>query len=132
MNKPVLLFDGVCNLCNGSVQFIIKRDKKNVFLFASLQSEAGQERLKKFDLPVDDYESFVLVEGDKFYRRSTAALRTMKKLGGLWKLLYAFIIIPAPIRDFVYSIIARNRYKWFGRNDQCMIPTPELKAKFLD
>jgi predicted DCC family thiol-disulfide oxidoreductase YuxK len=129
---PVVLFDGVCNLCNRAVQFIIKRDKKNQFRFASLQGKYGQELLKKFNLPVNDFNSFILVEGDRFYTRSTAALRMLKQLDGGWKWMYAFIIVPPFIRNAVYNWIAKNRYKWFGKREECMIPTPQLKEKFLD
>ena len=130
--RPLVLFDGVCNLCNGAVQFIIKRDQKKQFLFASLQGKAGTELLAKFDLPVNDFNSFILIEGDKTYTRSTAALRIAKKLGGGWKLLYGLMIIPRFIRNAVYNLIAKNRYKWFGKKDECMVPTPELKERFLE
>jgi predicted DCC family thiol-disulfide oxidoreductase YuxK len=129
---PVVLFDGVCNLCNRAVQFIIKRDRNNRFRFASLQGKYGQDVLKKFNLPADDFNSFILIEGDKVYIRSTAALRMLKQLGRGWQLLYAFIIIPPFIRNAVYNWIARNRYKWYGKREECMIPTPELKERFLD
>jgi predicted DCC family thiol-disulfide oxidoreductase YuxK len=129
---PIVLFDGVCNLCNSSVQFIIKKDKQKQFRFASLQGEGGQKLLKKFKLPATDLNSFILIEGDHFYSRSTGALRMLKKLGGGWKLFYAFIIIPTFIRDAVYNFIARNRYKWFGKRNECWIPTPELKERFLE
>lgn len=127
----IILFDGVCNLCNSSVNFIIDHDKKNVFRFASLQSDAGQTLLKKFNLNVKDFNSIILVENDKFYERSSAVLKIVKKFPGLWKLLYLFIIIPPPVRNFVYDIIADNRYKWFGKKESCRVPTPELKEKFL-
>ena len=130
-NQNILLFDGVCNLCNGVVQFIIKRDKEGKFKFAALQSEAGQGILKKFGLPLDDFESFVFVHGDKYYQKSTAALHVARELGGIWKLFYFFIILPKSFRDFLYSLIANSRYKIFGRQDSCMIPTPELKGRFL-
>lgn len=130
--KKVVLFDGVCNLCNRSVQFIIKRDKKQQFLFASLQGKTGQQLLQQFDLPANDLNSFILIEGDKVYKRSTGALRMLKALGGGWQLLYAFIIVPPFIRDAVYNWIARNRYKWYGKREECMIPTPELRQRFLD
>jgi len=129
--KPVVLFDGVCNLCSGSVQFILKRDKNNLFQFASLQSKPGQEYLKKFNLPADTFNSFVLVEGDNIYTRSTAALRIAKNLKG-WKWLYAFRIVPKFIRDAVYNLIAKNRYRWFGKKNECWIPTPDLRARFLE
>jgi predicted DCC family thiol-disulfide oxidoreductase YuxK len=129
--KPIVLFDGVCNLCSGSVQFILKRDKNNLFQFASLQSKPGQEYLKKFNLPADTFNSFVLVEGDNIYTRSTAALRIAKNLKG-WKWLYAFRIVPKFIRDAVYNLIAKNRYRWFGKKNECWIPTPDLRARFLE
>lgn len=128
----VVLFDGVCNLCNGAVQFIIKRDAKNRFSFASLQSEAGQARLRQFNLATDAFDTFVLVEGGKAYTRSTAALRIARRLPGAWQLLYGLMIIPKPLRDWVYGLVARNRYRLFGKQDSCMMPTPELRARFLD
>ena len=128
----MILFDGVCNLCNGAVQFVIKRDKKKYFSFASLQSGEGQKLSVQYGLPVNDFNSFILVENGKAYTRSTGALRVIKKLKGLWPLLYGFMIVPGFIRNAVYDWIARNRYKWFGKKDECMIPTPELKARFLD
>jgi predicted DCC family thiol-disulfide oxidoreductase YuxK len=130
-NRKILLFDGVCNLCNGAVQFVIKRDKNARLKFASLQSEAGQKLLQEFHLPADEFESFVFIDGDKAYTKSTAALQVAKNLGSFWKTFYAFIIIPKPIRDFAYSLIAKNRYKMFGKRESCMIPTPELKSRFL-
>ena len=130
-NNKIVLFDGVCNLCNSSVQFIIKHDKKKQFRFASLQGKFGQEFLKKSNLPADDFNSFILLEDDKVYTRSTGALRMLKHLGRGWNLFYSFIIVPKFIRDAVYNWVARNRYKWFGKKDACMIPTPELKEKFL-
>ena len=130
--KKIVLFDGVCNLCSSSVQFILKLDKKNQFLFGSLQGKAGQAYLKKFNLPADAFNSFMLVEGDELYTRSSGALRMMKYLGSGWQLLYAFIIIPKFIRDGIYNFIAKNRYKWFGKKEECWVPTAELKAKFLD
>ena len=128
----IILFDGVCNLCNSSVQFIIKKDRKKQFRFASLQGKAGQELLKKFNLPADNFNSFILAEGDQIYTRSTAVLRMLKKLGGGWKLFYGFIIVPKFIRNAIYNWIARNRYKWYGKRDDCMMPTPELKERFLE
>ncbi|HMH24885.1 MAG TPA: thiol-disulfide oxidoreductase DCC family protein [Puia sp.] len=128
----VVLFDGVCNLCNRSVQFIIRRDPQARFHFASLQSAVGQGLLEKFHLPDHHLSSFVLIEGERIFTRSSAALRVLKHLGGGWKLLYAFWIVPPFIRNGVYDWIARNRYRWFGRQDACWIPTPELKERFLD
>ncbi|MCB0653562.1 MAG: thiol-disulfide oxidoreductase DCC family protein [Saprospiraceae bacterium] len=129
---PIILFDGVCNLCNGSVQFVLNRDRAGYFKYASLQSESGQELLKKYGLPTDDYNSFVLVEGERVYTQSTAALRVARNLEGAWKILYGFIIIPAFIRDAVYSLIARNRYRIFGKRESCMLPQPEWKSRFLE
>jgi predicted DCC family thiol-disulfide oxidoreductase YuxK len=131
MDQPIVLFDGVCNLCNGAVQFIIRHDKKNIFMFASLQSEVGRKILEQYNFPLDELNSFILIENNKAYTRSTGALRVAKKLNGLWPLLYGFIIIPKFIRDSIYNRVAGNRYKWFGKKDACMIPTPELKARFL-
>lgn len=132
INHPVILFDGVCNLCNGSVQYVIKHDKQGLFRFASLQSDSGQELLQQYQLPQSDFTSFVLMEEGEIYTRSTAALRVARKLSGIVKLLYGFIIVPAFIRDGVYNFIAKNRYKWFGKQESCMIPTPELKERFLN
>lgn len=131
MQHPVVLFDGVCNLCNSSVQFIIRKDKKKQFYFASLQGETGQALLKKFNLSTNHFNSFVLVENDKIYTKSTAVLKLLKLLGGWWKLLYAFIIVPPFIRNALYSFIAVNRYRWFGKRESCMLPAPELKSRFL-
>lgn len=130
--KKLILFDGVCNLCNGSVNYIIDRDKKDVFRFASLQSDKGQEVMDKFKLPKGEFKSFLLLDGEKLYMRSTAALQVARYMPGAYKLLYGFIIVPKFIRDFVYNVIATNRYKWFGQSESCRIPTPELKAKFLE
>ena len=131
MDKPVILFDGVCNLCSGSVQFILKRDKEKKFLFASLQSNYGQNLLRQFNLPTDTFNSFILYEKGKIFTRSTAALKMFSELKG-WKWVSAFRIVPKIIRDGVYNLIAKNRYKWFGKKTECWIPTPALKARFLD
>jgi len=130
--QSIILFDGICNLCNGAVQFVIKHDKKNQFLFASLQSDEGKKILSEFNFSCNEMNSFILMENGTIYIRSTAALRVAKKLDGLWRLLYGFMIVPKFIRDCVYNFIAKNRYKWFGKKDECMIPTQELKAKFLN
>jgi predicted DCC family thiol-disulfide oxidoreductase YuxK len=127
----ILLFDGVCNLCNSIVQFTIKRDPEEKFQFASLQSESGQALLKKFGLPADNFDSFVFIKGDKYFLKSSAGLNVLKELGGVWKLFYVFIIFPRPLRDFVYNIIAKTRYKIFGKRDTCIVPTPRLKQRFL-
>ncbi len=127
----VILFDGVCNLCNGLVQFIIDRDTDNIFSFGSLQSDGGQAILKSKNLPLDDFDSFVFVRDNKVYVKSTGALEVLKDLGGMWKLLYAFIVIPRPIRDFIYGLIAKHRYSFFGKQESCMLPTLELQSRFL-
>jgi len=129
--ENIILFDGVCNLCNASVLFVIERDKKNVFQFASLQSSFGQQVLKKHQLSSSDFDSMILLQDGTIHQRSDAALRIAKELSGAWKLLYGFIIVPRFIRNGVYNFVARNRYKWFGKQEACMIPTPELKAKFF-
>jgi len=130
-NHPVIIFDGVCNLCNGSVQFVIRRDKQRRFRFASLQSDYGQQVLAAHQLPTHTFNSFLLLDNGKLYTKSTAALRVFKHLKGIWPLFYGLIIIPRFIRDGVYNWIARNRYKWFGKQEACMIPTPELRQLFL-
>jgi predicted DCC family thiol-disulfide oxidoreductase YuxK len=132
VNHPVILFDGVCNLCSASVQYVIKHDPKKIFRFASLQSSFAQKILSNHNLPLNTYHSFILFENNKIYTRSTAALMVAKRLNGFVKMLAAFIIIPKFIRDGVYNIIAKKRYKWFGRKNECWIPTPELKNLFLD
>jgi len=127
--KSINLFDGVCNLCNASVQFIIKRDKGDYFRFSALQSETGKAMANKYGVSANA-SSVILIEGEKKYSKSTAALRIAKKLSGLWPLLYLFIIIPPPIRNGIYRIVAKNRYSWFGKKDECMVPSPEQTHKF--
>ena len=119
-NENILLFDGYCNLCSRLVNFIIKRDKKAKFLFVSLQSANGQSLLKKFGLPTDDFDSVVYIRSDKYFLKSSAILYILKELGGIWKLFYILIIIPNFIRDSIYKIIAKTRYKIFGRQDSCI------------
>ncbi len=131
-NRPIILFDGVCNLCSGAVQFVLKRDKKQQFRFASLQGNAGQELLKQYNLPQNNFNSFVLIDDGKVFTKSNAALEVAKRLNGGWKLLYAFKIIPKFIRDVVYRLIANNRYKWFGKKETCWLPILELRSRFLD
>lgn len=130
-HDSVILFDGVCNLCNTAVQYIIKHDAKAIFKFASLQSEAGQKLLKYFNLGQDNFNSFVLIKNNQAYIKSTAALMVARQLKGFTKLLYGFIIVPGFIRNAVYNIIARRRYKWFGKREECMLPTASLQSKFL-
>lgn len=127
----IILFDGVCNLCNNTINFIIRHDKKNMFKFATLQSSIADELLNSFPSTKNKLDSIVLLENKKKYTQSSAALRIAKNLSGGYPLLYGLIIIPKFIRDWLYSIIAKNRYKWFGKKEECMIPTPELRGKFL-
>lgn len=129
---PIIFFDGVCNLCTGSVQFVIRHDPSHHFRFTSLQSEIGKRLLEEFNLPTTEFGSFILLEKGKIYTQSTAALRVTKQLNGLWPGLYGFMIVPAFIRNAVYRFIAKNRYKWFGKKEACWVPTPALKSLFLD
>jgi predicted DCC family thiol-disulfide oxidoreductase YuxK len=131
VSAPLILFDGVCNYCNTMVNFIIRRDKKKIFRFAPLQSEAARNILQRFHLPQNNFDSFMLFENNKIYQRSDAALRLYNKLPWYWKWTQVFWIIPKFIRDGVYNVIARNRYKWFGKKDQCMVPAPGVKERFL-
>ncbi len=130
-DQPIILFDGVCNFCNSSVNFTIKRNSKSNIQFAPMQSEAGQRLLKQYSLPLTDMQSFIFIEQGKAYKQSTGALRVCRHLRGLWPLCYYFIIVPRFIRDGIYNWIAKNRYKWFGVRQQCMIPAPGVKARFL-
>lgn len=127
----VILFDGVCNFCDGAVRFIIRRDPKCVFHFGALQSGVGQALLSKHGLPADDFDSMVLIEDGRIYQRSTAALRIAKRLRFPWPLLYVGVALPTLIRDPIYNWVARNRYRWLGRKEACMIPGPEIRDRFL-
>lgn len=128
-----VFFDGVCNLCNGAVQFIIRHDKKSMYRFASLQSDFAKDILNKYQINITEPpQSILLLRNGKIYSESSAALRIAQKLGGSWKLLSVFLIIPEFIANGMYRFVARNRYKWFGKRDSCMIPTPELRDRFLD
>ena len=133
-NKQLILFDGVCNLCNSSVLYVIKRDSKNKFLFAPLESNIGKGIIKKFKIDTEKTDSILLYNPviDKLTNKSTAALLIASRLGFATNLLSVFIIVPAFIRNWIYNYIAKNRYKWYGKKESCMIPTPELKSKFLD
>lgn len=131
-DHAVVLFDGVCNLCSGAVQWIIRRDTDAAYRFAPLQSDVGAEYLRECGLSTDTMETFVLVEDGECYTKSTAALKIGVGLGGIYLLLYPFLYVPRPIRDAVYDFIASRRYNWFGRKDECMVPTPERRDRFLD
>jgi predicted DCC family thiol-disulfide oxidoreductase YuxK len=130
--ESVVLFDGVCNLCSGAVQFVIERDPKARFKFASLQSAYGQQQLLHVGIQSQSLYSIILIHDGKFYQRSDAALEIARHLTGGWPLLYGFKIVPRFLRDSVYNFIARHRYHWFGKKDACWLPTPELKARFKD
>ncbi|MGZ4053690.1 MAG: thiol-disulfide oxidoreductase DCC family protein [Bacteroidia bacterium] len=130
-DKGIILFDGVCNLCNSSINFVIRHDKKNHFLFAPLQSETAKRLLEKYAIDPLKTDSFILIENENAFIKSSAALRVTKHLNKLYPLLYSLLIIPPFIRNGVYDYIAKNRYKWFGKKDSCMIPTKELKEKFI-
>lgn len=130
-SQGVILFDGVCNFCNTTINFIIDHDPKQHFRFASLQSDAGQQLLRQHHEPTTDFDSVILLKGGKVFHKSDAALEIALDLGGLWPLLYGFKIVPRFVRNAVYDFVARNRYRWFGRLDACRLPTPELRGRFL-
>lgn len=130
-NKDIVLFDGVCNLCNNAVNFIIDRDPQGRFIFASQQSSEGQSLLEKFALSTLTMDSLVLIRGYKVYTKSGAALEIARFLSGFWPGFYIFKLVPYPIRDFIYNLVARNRYRLFGKREQCRYPTAELKTRFL-
>lgn len=130
-DSKIILFDGVCNFCNYWVNFIIDRDKQNVFKFAALQSEKGAELLNKFNLPKGDFDSFILIVDNKVFKKSSAAFEIAKHLNGWLKILIPFSILPHTLTDHIYDLVAKNRYKFFGKKDSCRIPTKEEKSKFL-
>ena len=129
--NAIVLFDGVCDLCESSVQFILLRDTAAYFKFASLQSNFAQEILLQQGLATTHFDSIVLLQNGKIFQRSDAALRIAKHLSGGWKLLYVFIVIPRFVRDAMYNFIATNRYRWFGKKNECMLPKPEWRNRFL-
>jgi len=128
---PLVLYDGQCGLCNHSVQLIIRHDRRGRFRFAALQSDAGQALLARHGLAADVIDTVVLVDGGRAFTRSRAALRIAGGMDAPWPLLRAFAIVPRPLADVVYDFVARNRYRWFGRSDACMLPPPEVRARFL-
>lgn len=130
--KSLILFDGVCNLCNGFVTFLIPRDRKNHFQFGSLQSPKVIELLRAYHYMTTELSTVILIEDDKLYTRSTAVLRIARRLGGIWVLAYPLILLPSFLRDWLYDLVARNRYRFFGRKDTCMIPRPEWRDRFVD
>mgnify|MGYP000439312768 CR=1 FL=1 len=127
----IILFDGVCNVCNGYVQFVIERDPKGYFQFASLQSEAGQALLQEYNLPTDTMDTIVLIDEGKAYTHSSVPLRVAGKLSGAWKLGKGLLIVPPSVRNAVYRFVAKNRYKWFGKQESCMLPTPAIRQRFI-
>lgn len=129
--ERVIFFDGVCNFCSFWVQFVIRRDPAGKFHFAPLQSPMGREAAQALGLPEEPLQSVILKEGNRYFTQSTASLTILKELTGFWPLLYAFIVVPAPVRNLVYKFIATNRYQWFGKNDSCFVPTPEIRSRFL-
>jgi predicted DCC family thiol-disulfide oxidoreductase YuxK len=132
-NHYIILFDGVCNLCNGSVNFVLDRDKKKKFKFGALQSDIGKELLLKYNVQHSiGYDSVVLIKNNKIYKKSSAALEVARHLNGMWPALYVFKIIPSMIRDFVYDLISRNRYRLFGKSETCRLPEPGIKERFLN
>lgn len=132
-DKRLILFDGVCNLCNSSVLYVIKRDKKNLFMFAPLQSQVGKQIIEKYNIDTSKVDSIILYTPEKgIVSKSTAALKIASKLSFPTNTLSVFLIVPAFIRNWVYDFIAKNRYKWYGKKEACMVPTPELKSKFLE
>ena len=132
MKDKIILFDGVCNLCNGAINFIIKHDPKGIFKFASLQGEPGKQLLAQHTIDPQETDSIVLIDNDQVSVKSSAALRIAKNLNQGYPLLFGFMISPTFIRNGVYDCIAANRYKWFGKKESCMLPTPELRSRFLD
>lgn len=132
LSMSVLLFDGVCNLCNTSVKWVLLRDKKGEFKFAAIQSEAGQSLLKSFGLDNQPLESVILISGRQAYIKSDAAIKVASKLGGIWTIALVFRLVPRPVRDAIYDWVAKNRYRWFGKQGQCLLPQPEWKDRFLN
>jgi predicted DCC family thiol-disulfide oxidoreductase YuxK len=132
MENAIVYFDGECNLCNGAIQFLIQYDQSEKLLFASLQSKAGKQLLHSQELETEHFESMIFSKGQKIYFKSDAALAICGEIGGFFNILRFFYIVPRPIRDYIYTVIAKNRYKWFGKRDQCMVPTPELRKRFLE
>ncbi len=130
-DSKIILFDGVCNFCNYWVNFIVDHDKQNIFKFAALQSEKGRELLDKFELPKNDFDSFILITQNIVFKKSSAAFEIAKQLNGWPKIFAPFRFLPQTLTDFVYDLVARNRYKFFGKQDVCRIPTKEEKSKFL-
>lgn len=132
MGYSVILFDGVCNLCNAAVDFVIERDPAGRFRFAALQSDAGRRLQRDYGLGSIDAKSVLLIDSGRVFARSTAALRIASRLGPPWSLMTVFLLVPVPVRDWLYGFVARRRYRWFGRRSTCRLPSPDELARFLD
>jgi predicted DCC family thiol-disulfide oxidoreductase YuxK len=132
LDQPVLLFDGVCNLCNGFVRFVVRFDSAGRYLFAPLQSDVGRELLDRLDMPTESIETVVLVDEESVSTKSTAALRVLRELDGPWPLLSPLVVLPTGLRDRVYDLVATHRYRVFGRTDECQVPDPEIRERFLE
>lgn len=130
-DQPIILFDGVCNFCNGVVNFLIKQDKEKKLRFAALQSEAGKKILVQYGFPVHYRQSFIFINKSKASRKSTAALKLFNQLPWYWKWMQIFWIVPKFLRDAVYEFVSKHRYEWFGKKNQCMVPTADTKSRFL-
>lgn len=128
---PILLFDGVCNLCNASVQWVLRHDRQGVFRFAALQSKTGQQLLLRFGMRQNQLDTTVLVDGDRIFTHADAGLEIVRRLGGAWALLGIFRLVPRALRNSVYNWVARNRYRWFGRRESCLLPRPEWQERFV-
>lgn len=128
----IILFDGHCNLCNGVVQFVLKHDKNKRFRFGSLQGESGQQLLRQYNMPTQEFNTVIVILNNRIYTHSTAALMLVRNLSGLWPMLYVFILVPVFIRDRIYNWVAQNRYRWFGKKETCWVPRPEYRNRFID
>ncbi|EIT83906.1 hypothetical protein A374_17764 [Fictibacillus macauensis ZFHKF-1] len=128
---PIVLFDGICTFCNGAVQFLLRHDRKERMQFGALQSEEGQALLQTYGLPQQEFQSLLVIKDHRIYKKSDAALELVQELGVWWQPMRLFRVVPRPVRDAVYDLIARNRYKWFGKNEHCMLPAPNVRHRFL-
>ncbi|MBI4377955.1 MAG: thiol-disulfide oxidoreductase DCC family protein [Nitrospinae bacterium] len=126
------MFDGLCNFCSKSVEFIIKQDKKAIFRFAAIQSRTGGELIRQFGMDPNDIKTFMLVKGGRAYIRSEAVLQIVKQFQAPWRFLLVLRLIPRPVRDWAYTLFANNRYRWFGKMEKCMVPSPDINARFMD
>lgn len=130
--QKIIVFDGACNLCNRWVQFVIKHDRDKIYKFCSIQSDTGKKITKQFLRGTDELKTIIFIDGNRLYIKSTAALYIVKNLSGVWSFLFVFVSIPKFIRNFIYDIVAKNRYKWFGKADKCMAPSKDIMDRFID